>query len=215
MSLVPAAWELMHCPWIHTHALFPRKFQLLSVSRGTCGTVHMIVRYRRDVNLRLPMALIYSGSARRSWHGATSHRGSIQRGSCRCAMAIGRQRGGRSKSKRMRSPGVFSFPTTRPRWSSSGCFLPEKSRSLSSERGDAQITSASAFPIVSKARRQIQCELPLATEKSIRAELRSSGGHLDSSSLATALVKEELKLQERTNDRAHNLRLGREKNPRI
>ena len=38
-----------------THPLFPRKFQLLSVSRGTCGTVHVFVRYRRDVNLRLPL----------------------------------------------------------------------------------------------------------------------------------------------------------------
>jgi hypothetical protein len=38
-----------------THPLFQRKFQLLSVSRGNCGTVHVTVRYRGDIHLRFPL----------------------------------------------------------------------------------------------------------------------------------------------------------------
>jgi hypothetical protein len=37
-----------------THPLFQRKFQLLSVSRGACGTVHVTVLYRGDLAIRLP-----------------------------------------------------------------------------------------------------------------------------------------------------------------
>ena len=37
-----------------THPLFQRKFRLLSVSRGNCGTVHVTVRYRGDISIRLP-----------------------------------------------------------------------------------------------------------------------------------------------------------------
>jgi hypothetical protein len=38
-----------------THPLFQRKFQLLSVSRGNCGTIYVSVRYRGDLSLQLPL----------------------------------------------------------------------------------------------------------------------------------------------------------------
>jgi hypothetical protein len=38
-----------------THPLFQRRFELLSVSRGGCGTVHVMVRYRGDRVLRFPV----------------------------------------------------------------------------------------------------------------------------------------------------------------
>lgn len=38
-----------------THALFRRRFELLTVSRGSCGTAHVTVRYRGDTHIRLPV----------------------------------------------------------------------------------------------------------------------------------------------------------------
>jgi hypothetical protein len=38
-----------------THPLYQRRFELLSVSRGDCGTVHVTVRYGSDISLRVPL----------------------------------------------------------------------------------------------------------------------------------------------------------------
>ena len=38
-----------------THPLFQRKFEVLTVSSGTCGTARVTVRYRGETPLRLPV----------------------------------------------------------------------------------------------------------------------------------------------------------------
>ena len=38
-----------------SHPLFQRKFEVLSVSRGNCGTAHVTVRYRGDTSIRFPV----------------------------------------------------------------------------------------------------------------------------------------------------------------